>query len=95
MLVLRKDLEWNKLTPTQKRIVSSIREREKQLGENNTNAVLSDAQALEIKQRLSQGEEPIAIAEAMKISRNLIDDIRAGRNWTHMLISVPEALRDI
>lgn len=58
-------------------------ERAKRRGERNPRARLTDAQAHEIKARLSQGERPDVIAREFGVVVGTIYNIRAGISWQH------------
>jgi hypothetical protein len=53
-------------------------------GAKNVNNVLSEAQAIEIKQRLARGEKMILISRAMAVSYRSIAHIKYGVTWKHV-----------
>ena len=53
-------------------------------GEKHPEAKITKDQAIEIKERLSNGERQIDIAEDYPISRWMISKIARGRCWTHV-----------
>lgn len=53
-------------------------------GERSGAAKINDAQAMQIKLRLSLGESPREIAPEFGVCRNTVYAIRAGRIWKHL-----------
>lgn len=66
------NLEWG--TPTQNN-------HDTQLHYRGNTQQLTPEKALELKQRLAKGEEPIPLAEEYQISVNQTYKIRAGKSW--------------
>lgn len=53
-------------------------------GEKMGNAALTNAQALEIKRRLAQGERGSVIARSIGVSKCVVSSIKHGRSWSHI-----------
>lgn len=54
-------------------------------GEAHPNAKLTDAQVVEIRRRLAEGESQRALARAFGVSKPAIGRIARGRGWAHLL----------
>lgn len=53
-------------------------------GSNNTNSKISQDTALSIKALLLQGLGQSEIARHLKVSRNIVSNIKHNRAWTHL-----------
>ncbi len=53
-------------------------------GQRNGRATISNATAAKIRQRLKKGEKQVAIARALKVAYNIVNDIKRGKTWTHI-----------
>ena len=51
--------------------------------EDNNTARLTTEQALDIRQRLKEGETINDIADAFSVTRNIVENIKHGRTWMH------------
>jgi hypothetical protein len=56
-------------------------------GENHPHATFTEAQVLDIKRRLVDGERRLALAAAYRVSRGAIDGIASGRTWGHLRLA--------
>lgn len=53
-------------------------------GTRNKHAVLTEADVLEIRKRIAQGEVQREIAESYGVTQPTICDIKMGRTWSHI-----------
>lgn len=57
-----------------------------QKGSGNPRATLTEAQVIEIKQRLSNGDRRRDIVKDYNTTKGIIDNIALGRSWSHIKI---------
>lgn len=57
-----------------------------QVGETATNRILTTEQVIEIKRRLARGETAKQMAEGYGVRPITISQIKAGRNWSHVVV---------
>lgn len=70
----------------------SVRHGSAARGRRNSRSKLSEEQVLEIRRRGTAGEPSPALAGEFKVSRRNVDDIVAGRTWTHLGEELPSGL---
>lgn len=59
-------------------------------GENNPVSKITDQQAIEIAQLISQGLTGIQISKKLNISLWIVQDIRCKRTWKHLNFTIPK-----
>jgi hypothetical protein len=58
--------------------------RKPMVGENHPTNIITDEIALEIKNRIANGEQPLAISNTMDVSYYIVKDIKRGKTWKHI-----------
>jgi hypothetical protein len=53
-------------------------------GQNNNNAKLAEAEVLEIRERLKNGESRLSVAVRFGVKKSCIDKIATQRTWKHL-----------
>ena len=76
------NLEWCNNSMNQKHAFRIGKQNNK--GSKHPQVKLSDEEAIEIFQRLNNGQSPTEIAKDYPITRQAIYEMKHGRSWTHL-----------
>lgn len=68
------------------KVLNSYNEIPHSRGMNNPNAKLTEAEATEIKRRLTMGEKVQNIAQEFHVSVSIVREIKLGRTWKHIVV---------
>ena len=79
---------------TIEKMIATKKERQKQAGEKNMNALISDSIAEKIIIDLLNNEVVSDIANKYQVSRDLVYNLMYGRSYRHILLEVREKLND-
>jgi hypothetical protein len=79
MLVLRKDLDYKKLTPYQRQMIASA-----PVGEATGNNKLTEVQVLDARQRMDAGEDYKALAKELGVTPGCLYNIKRRLTWKHL-----------